>query len=1101
MVATGTGTANLTVASKVVTTSGGANWLSASAFNASIAAGGSASISITVDPGRLPATQYSGTVTITADGAQTVINVIFTVYIGTDLQLTATGVPVTASVGSTQPISYTEGFSIPNASVSNSGSCQSPNGNNSLTLCFTPSASWLSAKQLNSIQFQVTVNPTGLAAHDYSGDIQIVANTGAPAMADFTVTLTIASSGGPTQSGVNPASLAFQLSAGGAPNSQALSVTPNGSSAYFTATPSTNDGSDWLQVDLSSATAPHTINVTATPGNLRPGNYSGNVQIVMGSASIPVPVSLTLTPTAAIQTDATSITLNASSNSCTPQTVNVSSSDPTVPLPFSVSAQAGLDAWLTASPTSGNAPAAISVNCNTAGLASGSYTATLVISSAQSTNSSVKIPVSFNFGSTLPAPALISPANGAMAVSLSPNLTWSSSTGATSYDVYFGTSSTPALATNTTTTAYSPGALQTGTTYYWSVTAKNSSTTATSATWSFITAAAPPAKVLTISTLAGGGVPTDPTKVPLAQVASLAADSSGGVYFSDWLDWGAISSVFRVDPSGSMATVAGNGTWGYSGDGAAATSAQLYGPAGVAVDSSNNVYIADRFNGVVREVSKGVISTLAGQFHNPIGLAADGSGNVYVAEGPTSASDSNGNAIRKISASGAVSTVAGGNGAGYTGDGGAAVRATFNFTPGAPIGMAFDASGNLYVADTGNNVIRKITPSLAISTITVAGLKSPSGVAIDLSGNLYIADTGNGVIRKIDASSNFTTIATNLPLASPSAITVDGNGNIFVYDSGALAILKIDASGNVATYAGSFGANAFWGDGGPATAAGMEKPTAVAADTAGRIYIADAGNGRLRVITPDGNINSIALSGVTPYGVTVDPAGNPYVIDGYLYLRKILPDGSVQTVAGNGKSAFSGDNGAATSAGMHIDGAAIDGASNVYIADAQNNRIRKITPDGTITTIAGNGTASSALFKQPTGIAVDGANNIYVLDQGNNRVSEISAKDGTISTVAGNGSTSDSGDGGPATSAGINANAIAADAAGNLYLADGLAVRQVTVQGTINTIAGGSAAGYSGDGGPALGAQWHSAWAIVVDASGAIYICDGTSGAIRKIQY
>jgi sugar lactone lactonase YvrE len=193
---------------------------------------------------------------------------------------------------------------------------------------------------------------------------------------------------------------------------------------------------------------------------------------------------------------------------------------------------------------------------------------------------------------------------------------------------------------------------------------------------------------------------------------------------------------------------------------------------------------------------------------------------------------------------------------------------------------------------------------------------------------------------------------------------------------------------------------------------------------------------------------------------------------------------------------------------MNIGGMAIDAAGNIYIADKANQRVRKIAASGIITTVAGKGTAgfsgdggaaTSAQLNQPAGVALDAAGNVYVLDSGNFRIRKIAAN-GTIATVAGNGNSNDSGDGGAAVNAGINPSAIAADAAGNLYLADGVTVRKVSAQGTISTMAGSGVVGYSGDGGPAWNAQWRSAWGIAVDAAGNIYLADGQAAAIRMIH-
>jgi trimeric autotransporter adhesin len=333
-------------------------------------------------------------------------------------------------------------------------------------------------------------------------------------------------------------------------------------------------------------------------------------------------------------------------------------------------------------------------------------------------------------------------------------------------------------------------------------------------------------------------------------------------------------------------TVAGNGSYGYGGDGGPATLASLRNPNSVAVDASGNIYIADTWNYRIRMVTKstGIITTVAGNgsisftgdgglatseaLSHPRGVAIDVSGNIYIA-------DTSNNCIRMVTKStGIITTVAGNGSKGFSGDGGQATSATLFY----PYGVAVDASGNIYIADTWNHRIRMVTKSTGIITTvaggdsrsfyggdgglaTSAGLNHPYGVAIDLSGNVYIADTRNHRVRMVTKSTSIIT-------------TVAGDGS-----------------------------PASSGDGGQATSAEMYLPCGVAVDASGNIYIAVCGTQHIRMVTKS--------------------------------------TGIITTVAGSGLSAYSGDGGPATSAGFDPSSVAVDLSGNVYIADAENNRIRQ----------------------------------------------------------------------------------------------------------------------------------------------------------------
>lgn len=375
-------------------------------------------------------------------------------------------------------------------------------------------------------------------------------------------------------------------------------------------------------------------------------------------------------------------------------------------------------------------------------------------------------------------------------------------------------------------------------------------------------------------------------------------------------------AIGQITPTFAISTFAGNYTSGFSGDGSAASGAELASPFAVAVDKSGNVYIADQFN----------------------------------------------NRIRKVDRNGNISTVAGNGTSGYTGDGGAATSAELS----DPEGIAIDSSGNLYISDTANSVVRKVSTSGTISTIagnftagggyagdgaaaTSAQLFHPSGIAVDSKGRIYIADTSNNIIR---------------------IVTTDGNIN---------------------TYAGNFGAGiGFTGDGGPATSARLNNPEGLALDSAGNLYIADGNNNRVRVVNAaTGTITTLAGSSTlggfggdgglatkarlnTPKGVAVDSVGNVYIADTYnARIRLVSPAGIISTIAGNGATGAGGDGQLATTASLYFpSGVSVDTLSaNVYIVDNQNNVIRLLTANPANPSVFSNGVVSASAFGTLPGIA------------------------------------------------------------------------------------------------------------------------------------
>ncbi len=615
---------------------------------------------------------------------------------------------------------------------------------------------------------------------------------------------------------------------------------------------------------------------------------------------------------------------------------------------------------------------------------------------------------------------------------------------------------------------------------------------------------------------------------------------------------------------GVITTVAGS-TWIFRGNGSPATQVPLGPAGGVAVDASGNLYVADIENHIVAKIApSGVLTVVAGNgvrgvsgdgglairgsLNYPKDVALDAAGNLYIAHN---------NRVRRVTAGGIITTYAGSGVFGFSGDGGPATAANFN----DPYGVAVDAAGNLYISDTFNHRIRKVSPGGIISTFagtgtggfsgdggpaTSAMLYEPRGLALDPGGNLYVADTRNNRVRVISSGGVITTVAGNgvasvagdggsalsASLNPPWDVALDGLGNLYI--SHFNRVRKVTPNGTITTVAGS-GFTGFSGDGGPARSAALDAPQGIAVDAAGALYIADSGNERVRKVAPDGTITTVAGNGsfrfsgdggpatsaslylsnlvtTIPNGLAVDAAGNLLIADVLgERVRKVSPNGLITTVAGTGIRGYSGDGGPATNASLNNpSGLAVAADGTLYIADLTNQRIRKITPDGTISTVAGRGVAgfsgdggpaTGASINGPLGLALDASGNLYFADQINHRIRRVTPG-GTIDTVAGTGVGGFSGDGGPARSAALNFPvAVALDALGNLYITDlfNLRIRKVDAGGTISTLAGNGVSGSSGDGGPATSASLRNPNFLALDAVGNLYIADSGNNRVRRV--
>ncbi len=578
----------------------------------------------------------------------------------------------------------------------------------------------------------------------------------------------------------------------------------------------------------------------------------------------------------------------------------------------------------------------------------------------------------------------------------------------------------------------------------------------------------------------------------------LASGPNGGFYVSvaDQVH----SEVCHVSASGAVSLAAGDGTPGYLpapyGDATAATGAELYNPAGLAFDGGE-LYIADRFNNRVRLVdTSGVITTVAGDgasggplsapgpatsvaLDRPSAVVVSSSGDVYVA-------DSSANEVLELSPSGRLSVFAGTGVAGYSGDGGPATQAELSF----PTALALSSNGDLYIADSGNNRIRMVSPSGVITTVAGTGVAGFSG------------DGGP---------------ATQAELSFPTAIALSSTGALLIADGGNRRVREVSPTGTITTVAGN-GTLGLSGDGGPATQAGLSEPLGVAAGPGG-IYVADAWNDVVRRILPSGVIETVAgaADGLQfPVAVALNAAGDIFVADWSNRVIEVTPSGAARTVAGTGVAGFSGDGGPAVKAELdRPSGLAVAPNGDLYIADSGNNRVRMVSPNGIITTIAGTGVAGfsgdggpavKAELNDPEGLAIGPGGGLYIADSHNQRIREV-LPGGAIRTVAGNGEVGYTGEGVPALSAALNYPAgVALDSSGNLYIADDgeCDVDEVSAAtGDLTTIAGWTPAngvtptcGYVGPGGTGM---LNHPTSVAVDPGVGIVIADSLNNRVRLL--
>ncbi len=620
--------------------------------------------------------------------------------------------------------------------------------------------------------------------------------------------------------------------------------------------------------------------------------------------------------------------------------------------------------------------------------------------------------------------------------------------------------------------------------------------------------------------------------------------------------WGAVPSsaatltVAAAPVGGPLTLLAGNvGAGAGWQDG---TVARFSAPGGAAVDAAGNVYVADTSNHVIRKITPaGVTTTLAGmpgssgslngtgsaaRFSSPHGVAVDAGGDLWV-------TDTENHTVRKITPAGVVTTVAGTAGVFGSADGtGAAAR--FN----NPWRLTLDGAGNIYVADRLNHTIRKITAAAVVSTVAgspgaigsadgtgaAARFSRPSGLALDAAGNLFVAEWGNQTIRKITPAGVVSTLAGKAGLVGnvdgtgvnarfnyPEGLAIDGSGTLYAADSQGQTIRKITPAGGVTTLAGSAGSAG--SDDGNGAAARFKYPTGIAATPAGTVYVTEEGNHTVRAITPAGDVSTLAGSALVigsadgtgaaarfwmPFGVAIDAPGTVYVADSNnRTIRVITPAGVTSTLAGTPGAAPGNVDGVGSAARFQFPrGLAVDSAGNVYVSDYFGHVIRKITPAGLVTTLAGTGAGGSAdgpgntaTFNNPDGIGVDAMGNVYVADSLNATIRKITPA-GQVSTLAGTALVTGSADGSGAAARFGQPRGLTADAAGNVYVADfaNQTIRVVTPGGVVTTLAGSTGLTGSVDGSGSA-ARFLNPEAIGIDAAGILYVADTYNHTLRRV--
>jgi uncharacterized protein (TIGR03437 family) len=621
----------------------------------------------------------------------------------------------------------------------------------------------------------------------------------------------------------------------------------------------------------------------------------------------------------------------------------------------------------------------------------------------------------------------------------------------------------------------------------------------------------------TIRTVAGSnavGEQAPAQNAALASTEGIAIDHLGNVYLADAPD----HRIRKIEPSGRISTLAGNGQPGFAGDGGPASEARLNSPYGLAIDLAGNLYIADLGNARVRRISAGgTISTVAGggegevslfgasmrateaKLNAPRNVVVDAAGQLYIA-------DFGGHRVYRLSTDGHMTQVAGTGVAGAAEDNVVALTAPLK----SPTGLALDRAGSLYIADSGNAAIRRLQRGIMTKVTSTGGFNRElkfatiTGLAIDgATGDLYVAEGRETPVRRVTPASEQFAFA-----YGARDLALDAHGVLWLADGP--FVRKISSLGSeIVAGTGSF---QFGGDGGLAVEARLRSPSGVATDRAGNIYLSDTANHRVRRIALDGRIETVAGTGEAGYGgdgglavtaklrsptaLVVDAVGNLYIADtGNHAVRRVNPAGTIETWAGTGTAGAGSDQSAAKRVELNRpQGLTVDRLGNLIIADTENHRIGRVSVAGTFTLVAGRGTpgntgdgaaARIATLTRPTDVEFDGRGILYIADSGNRRIRWVSAQglmmgfpsEGLVEPV----SLAWSGDG--------------------FYLADaGLQrVYLVSSNGARALVAGTGVAGFSGDDGPAAQAQLNRPVEMAVGAAGELLIADQENHRLRGV--
>ncbi len=643
------------------------------------------------------------------------------------------------------------------------------------------------------------------------------------------------------------------------------------------------------------------------------------------------------------------------------------------------------------------------------------------------------------------------------------------------------------------------------------------------------------------------------TSVELTLVDGVVVDRAGNIYLSHRSK----NRIRKVTPDGIITTIAGNGTAGYSGDGGPALEASLNFPAGLALDKASNLYIADRNNHRIRKIStEGIITTVAGtgkpdfggddgpaltaHLNLPSDVEVGPNGSIYI-------SDRSNNRIRKIGKDGIITTVAGIGAPGFGGDFGLAIDAVLKY----PFGISLDRHGNLYIADRGNNRVRKVDGKGFITTLagdsmhsfggdygpsSYSSLAYPTDVVVDDMGNVYIADRNNNRIRKVDGQGVITTfmgtghndfngdneIAPETNLYLPFSLAIHPDNKLIVVDRSHYRVRSVGLKDSIVSTIAGNGKPLFKGDGGPGTGATLNTPSGICIDSKDNILVADLQHHRIRKLSPDGIITTYAGNGregnegnggpalsaslFMPSTMAIDHEDNVYVVNrlgnGWV-IRKISANGTITHFAGNGQQGDEGDGGPAIDASFYtISDIAIDKEGNVYVSDSSSRSIRKIGMDGIIRRVVDETMVSMGEEFHPNSVLVGNEGDIYFSDSGSSRIVKMSSE-GNFEIIGGSGEFKDSGDGGLAVSAGIRSpGGLVLGRDGALYVAEEQTarIRKINVDGAISLVAGVGTKGFSGDKGSAIQAQLKSPYRMVFDKNDNLIFTDRDNNRIRKID-